>query len=141
MMVIANELNSLTRESFVIETTETFTKDLNKLTDLQQKQVTSKLQRIIETAIQNNDPGYLLKRFKKIRVITLSEYKSSLHLLNVNPDFIIFLFYEDDPIFSSIVITLLRVCFHRDMNKVLKNLCESFYQKKLTYLGEFDDER
>ena len=45
-MVVANKPNLSTRESLVIETTKDFTNDLNNLTQLQQKQVEAKLQRI-----------------------------------------------------------------------------------------------
>ncbi|GEM_PF-5779599 len=139
-MVVTNKPNLSTRESLVIETTKDFTNDLNNLTQLQQKQVEAKLQRI-EKAIETNNNDYLFKHLKKIPAINLSKYTSSLHLLKVNHDLRIFLFYEDDPIFNRQVMTLIKVCFTQDLNKVLKGLCESFYQENLNSLGEFDHER
>lgn len=138
-MISANPINLEKRESFVIEITEDFEKDLNKLTTLQQKQVDKKLQRI-GLAIESNDDSYLYKDLQKVHSVSLYQYTSSLHILKVNKDLRIFLFYVDDPIFNSKIMTLLRVCLHKNMNKVLKNLCESFYQNNLKNIGEIDDE-
>jgi hypothetical protein len=139
-MVIANQINLQTRESLVIETTEDFSQDLNKLTELQKQEIDSKLQ-AISLAIEDNNNASLFNYLQKVTAISLSEYTSSLHILKVNHNLRIFLFYEDDPLFNRQIITLLRVCLYQDMNKVLKDLCQSFYQEKLNYLGEIDDER
>jgi hypothetical protein len=108
-MVIANPINLQTKESLVIETTEDFSQDLNKLTESQRQEIYSNLQEI-SLAIEDNNNDILFNYLQKFTAISLSEYTSSLHILKVNHNLRILLFYEDDPLFNRQVITLLRVC-------------------------------
>jgi mRNA-degrading endonuclease RelE of RelBE toxin-antitoxin system len=133
-MVIADQLVSTEQESFVIEITEDFEKDLKCLDSLAQKKVNSKLEKIT-MAIEEGNLDYLIKDLDKINP-SLNQYTSSLYKLKIGRDIRIFLFYENDPIFNRKIMTLLRACYQKDMEKLLNNLSQSFYQKQLSEIGD-----
>lgn len=137
-MIIADQVLSTEPESFVIEITEGFEQDLNRLSSLEQKQVNSKLKRIT-TALEDGNVAYFFKHLHKLHS-SLTQYTSSLYVLTVNRELRLFLFYEDDPIFNRKIMTLLRVCHHDDMDRVSKGVAESFYQQQLNEIGKTENE-
>jgi len=57
--------------------------------------------------------------------------ESSLYALRVNKDIRIILTVDDDPLFDQILITLLHVVRHSNLNKVFNGIAESIYQNTL----------
>lgn len=138
-MVIANQTLSEEQGTFVIEITKDFEDDLEHLNQSQKTQVNNKLERIT-TAIENNNFSYLFKHLKKLDSILLFQYTSSLYTLKISRDIRVFLFFEDDPIFNCQVMTLLRVCYRKDMERVLRGLAKSFYQQNLKGIGAINND-
>jgi hypothetical protein len=97
-MVIAEQVLSPEQETFIIETTKDFDEDFQKLDLLKQKKVTRKLELITKKLVMG-DTSILFKYLEKINP-PLVQYISSLYKMPVGHELIIFLFYEDDPLFN-----------------------------------------
>ncbi|ACK64222.1 hypothetical protein PCC8801_0116 [Rippkaea orientalis PCC 8801] len=137
-MIIAESTFSQEQESFIIEITEDFTQDLTNFSSLEQKAINNKLERITQ-AVEENNFSYLFKHLTKL-CQPLTQYTSSLYVLRVTDTLKILLFYEDDPIFNRKIMTLLRICYHNNIDRVLKSLRESFYQKQLNEIRNIENE-
>lgn len=121
-------------EKIVINIVESFEQDLKKLSPQDSQKINQKLD-LFFTQLQEGNIKFLTNKLKKVP-IQLLIYTSSLYFLKIDVRLGIILFFEDDPIFSQKIVTLLRVFLHRDFKKILKDLTESYYQK---YLAEMRD--
>ncbi|MEM9538310.1 MAG: hypothetical protein AAGA60_02240 [Cyanobacteria bacterium P01_E01_bin.42] len=121
-------------EKIIVNIVESFERDIKKLSPQDFQKVNQKLD-LFFTQLQEGNIQFLTDKLKKVP-IQLSIYSSSLYFLKINVRLGIVLFFEDDPIFSQKIVTLLRVFLRRDLKKILKGLTESYYQK---YLAEMRD--
>lgn len=123
-------------EKIIINIVESFEQDLKKLSPQDSQKINQKLD-LFFIQIQEGNIKFLTNKLKKVP-IQLPIYTSSLYFLKIDVRLRIILFFEDDPIFSQKIVTLLRVFLHRDFKKILKGLTESYYQK---YLAEMRDDQ
>lgn len=127
-----------TEGAIVVEVTDSFERDLKNLDPQKQKKINNKIESIIKL-LQNDDLSSLHHYLNKVRIISLPKYTSSMYSLRASSDLRVLLFIEDDPIFNQKVLTLLCVSQHKDMNKAIKSLAESYYQQKLFAVEDTDD--
>ena len=121
-------------EKIIVKIVESFDQDIKKLSPQDSQKVNHKLD-LVFSHIQQGNIQFLTNNLKKLS-IPISTYTSSLYILKIDRKLRIILFFEDDPIFSQKIVTLLRVFVFGDFEKIIKGLTESYYQKELAKMRD-----
>lgn len=116
--------------------TKPYEKDFKKLSSLHQSQVVKKVNQYMPLYLTDKNSFHrvaLKPHF--IKIVLKNNYEPTLLILRVNRDIRLFFTIDEDPIFDQLIITLLRIGKHSDLNNIYKGLAESLYQ---TYLNSID---
>jgi H2-forming N5,N10-methylenetetrahydromethanopterin dehydrogenase-like enzyme len=135
---LQNKDAQLEDSAVIIETTESFLRDLKNFPLAEQEQVNNKLQ-AIASLIEEETLDELVQLFNKVKGIKLTNYSSSLYQLKVSSTIEILLFFEEDPLFERKIITLLHVFYRQDMEKAIADFVKSFYQNEISEMPTISD--
>ena len=115
----------------LFESTKSFEKELSKFQGREKKAIIDKINMQC-LLLENEDKSEFYKKATQpFKVILKQNDSSTLYVIRVSRDIRVILTVDDDPIFNQIVITLMRVIRHSDMDKAYKNVMESLYQERL----------
>jgi hypothetical protein len=114
----------------LIESTNTFEKDLAKLSESDKKIA---IQKINECAhLFPTQKADVYRKLRRLPLPTgLNGYESSLYTLKISQQLRMILTVDEDPIFGQVIFTLFRVIKHDDFNNAHKGVTESLYQELL----------
>lgn len=109
----------------LIESTSRFEQDISNMSE-EEKELA--IQKINDCAALF--PEHKSNAYRKLRRLPLniSGYESSLYTMRVSPEARIILTVDEDPIFSQVIFTLLRVANRDDFNKAYQGVVESLYK-------------
>src|SRR5271157_1411890 len=112
----------------VFDSTKVFEEELH---GLQRKEQTSLVVKLNSTAQFLLDDCDLFYRsvFRPHRIMLRGGLESTLYVLRAGRDLRVIMTVDEDPIFGQIVITLLRVVRHKELDKVYRGLAESIYRE------------
>ena len=111
-----------------IDITKDFDKDLKKLTAIENKTTTIKINSLIDLIRSGQRTRNLLNSLNKLPKIKMNDFDSSLYIYKINKTLRVILTLEDDPLFNQKILTLLRIINHSKLELTFKGLQESIYQ-------------
>lgn len=115
----------------LFESTKSFEKELSKFQAKDKKSIIKKINMYC-SLLGNEDKSEFYKNTSQpFKAMLKQNDSSTLYVLRVGHDIRVVLTVDDDPIFNQIIITLMRVIRHSDMDKAYKGVMESLYQEKL----------
>jgi mRNA-degrading endonuclease YafQ of YafQ-DinJ toxin-antitoxin module len=116
----------------IIQVDKQFEKDEKALSQRDQETIKKKINHVIELIRNNHKP---IRQLSRIPIKIVRDFDSSLYTMRINNTIKIILTSEEDPLFDSHVLTLLRIVRVADLDKVYHGLAESFNQAFLNRGG------
>ena len=120
------------------ESTKKFEKELGKFPSKIKSQIVLKLNQYSQL-LESKPQDFYNHAYQPIQLKLTGDNESSLYALRVNKDIRIILTVDEDPLFDQILITLLHIVRHSNLNKVFNGIAESIYQNALNTSGAEDD--
>ena len=119
----------------VFESTKRFEKDLKRLGQVDRKTAVAAINKAADSL--KRDPGEFYRSARRPYVpILRGEAESTLFILRAGGAVRLLITADEDPLFDEVIIRLLRVARHDDLEKIFKGLAEALYQTELLDLGE-----
>ena len=116
--------------NILFESIKKFEKELSKFPQREKTQIILKLNQYSQ--LLNSDSREFYKHaYQPLKMNFVDGDESSLYVLQVSRDVRIIMTIDDDPLFDQILITLLHVVRHSNLEKVFKSIAESLYQRSL----------
>ena len=116
--------------NILFESIKKFEKELSKFPQKEKEQIILKLNKYSQ--LLNSDTREFYKHAcQPLKLHLVDGDESSLYVLQVSHDVRIIMTIDDDPLFDQILITLLHVVRHSNLEKVFKSIAESLYQRSL----------
>ena len=112
------------------ESTKKFEKELGKFPLKEKSRIILKLNQYSQL-LETKSEDFYKHAYQPVKLKLTGDDESSLYALRVNKDIRIILTVDDDPLFDQILITLLHVVRHSNLNKVFNGIAESIYQNTL----------
>ena len=117
----------------VFEVNAAFEKDLKRLDPKDIHRIVYKINTYC--SLLQKQPALFFKYAKRPLMPYLAKgLKSSMYTLRIDKDVRVILTVDEDPLFNQIIVTLIRVVRHNDLNKTFGSIAESLYQKNLIKL-------
>ena|SRR3989338_8357238 len=114
----------------VFEATDKFEKDLRRLDPKNRDRIINKIN--ASCSLLQNQPSVFFRLVYRPLIPYLAKgLKSSMYVLRVDSDIRVILTVDEDPIFEQIIMTLLRVVRHNDLDKAFRGIAEALYQQDL----------
>jgi hypothetical protein len=110
----------------LFESTDKFEKDLNQFNDQEKNQIVKKLNYRCATLKYGFETFYRLAA-RPLKISLNNGFESSLYSLQVNREVRVILTVDDDPLFEQIIVTLMRVVRHQDLETAFRGIAESLY--------------
>jgi len=114
----------------LIESTNAFEKDLDKLSDSDKKVAIQQINAYANLFPKKKDGVYRKLHCLPLPTV-LNGYESSLYTLKVSRELRMILAIDEDPIFGQVIFTLFRVIKRDDLDEAHKSVSESLYQELL----------
>ncbi|MBE9112429.1 hypothetical protein IQ273_23835 [Nodosilinea sp. LEGE 07298] len=112
----------------LIESTEKFEQDLNRLGHGEKAMVIEKINQCAD--IFPTQKSYVYRKLHRLPLFaSLNGYESSLYTLKISKNLRAILTVDEDPIFDQAIFTLFRVVAHDDLVKAYQSIAESLYQE------------
>jgi len=119
----------------LFESTKKFETDLNQFNEREKGKIVKKLN--AQCAIlENGFEAFYKLVVRPLKIKLNNGLKSSLYSLKVDREVRIILTVDDDPLFEQIIITLMRVVRHQDLERAFRGIAESLYQKNINSISE-----
>jgi hypothetical protein len=114
----------------LIESTNTFEKDLSRLSERGKKITIQKINDC--TDLFATQKANVYRKLRRLSLPSdLNGYESSLYTLRISQQLKVILTVDEDPIFGQVIFTLFRVTKRDDFDKAYKGVMEFLYQEML----------
>jgi len=117
----------------VFEVNDKFEKDLKRLGPPHHRMIVDKINAIC--SLLKYEPKVFFQHVYRPLIPHLAKgFKSSMYVLRADRDIRVILTVDEDPIFEQIIVTLMRVVRHNDLDKAFRGIAEALYQQDLIEL-------
>lgn len=124
--------------NLVFESTKKFEKDIAELPKREAERVISRLNQ--NCSLLKQEPAAFYRTVHRPIIPQLTNgMESTLYSMRVGRDIRILLTIDEDPLFDQVIVTLLRLVRHKDLEKAFKSIAESLYQSALTDFSKGED--
>ncbi len=110
----------------LFESTDNFEKDLNQFNDQEKHQIVAELNHRCAT-LTNGFKAFYRRAVRPLKIKLKNGFEPSLYSLQVNRNVRVILTVDEDPLFEQIIITLMRVVRHQDLETAFRGIAESLY--------------
>ncbi len=114
--------------NLIIETSELFEKSFRRFSKKEQEEILKTIEYYGELFVTNRKE-FLKNAHQPVFFKINDEFDSSLYYLKLKKESRLIVSVDEDPIFESVIITLLKIFKNKDIEKNFKSVAESFYQK------------
>jgi len=112
----------------VFHSTDKFEKDLKRFQEKEKRKIIEKINHYTSSGESN----FYRHAYKPMKIFLKSKEESTLYVLRIDRDIRVILTYDEDPLFDQIMITLMRVIRHSQLDKAFKGIAESIYQEDIS---------
>ena len=113
--------------NLLFNTTKDFENDLSNFEEATRSKITERVNLVAQAWI--HDKEAFARSTRQPSAIALDYgYQSSLYVVQIQPEIYVLLTIEDDPIFDQVVVTLLRVVEHAQLDATYLALIEALYR-------------
>lgn len=117
------------------ESTKKFENDLKRFPSKEKEKIVLKLNQYCQL-LEDKSENFYKKAFQPAKLILSNDNESSLYALRIDQDIRIIMTVDDDPIFDQILITLLHLGKHSDLDKAYIGIAKSLYQNELLSIND-----
>lgn len=116
--------------NLIIESSGTFEKSFRRFSKKEQTKIIEKIEYYGDLFVRNRSEFF--KNAHQPVFFKLNDaFDSSLYYFKIKQNVQIIASFDEDPIFDSVIITLLKIFRHKDIEKNFKSVAESLYQQFL----------
>jgi mRNA-degrading endonuclease RelE of RelBE toxin-antitoxin system len=119
----------------LIESTKSFEKDLDMLSEDKKAITVKKINDCVSFFPNHKSDGYQ-KLSPPPLSLELNGYESSLYTLKISHQLGVILTVDEDPIFDQVIVTLFRVVQYDDLDEGYQGVAKSLYQEILHHHRE-----
>lgn len=112
----------------LIESTNKFEQDLEKLTEKDKLFVINKINYYTQLFVEHKNAFYQKLNHNPLSFSYISDYESSLYILKISQRLRAIITVDEDPIFEQTIFTLFRVVKSEDTDKAFFSIAELIYQ-------------
>jgi mRNA-degrading endonuclease YafQ of YafQ-DinJ toxin-antitoxin module len=113
--------------------TKKFDKDMRRFSAVEIERIKKRVDRYIQHYSETG-PSFSLHALERIKL--RGGLEPTLYVMDVSRDIRLILTRDEDPLFDRLIVTLLRVVRHKDLQKAYDGLVESLYQEYLNTSSE-----